>query len=136
MSVSSFYSSVARTVARIAGRPSTFVVALATILLWIASGPFFEFSDTWQLVINTATTIVTFLMVFLIQSTQNRDTEAIHLKLDELIRVTQGAHNRMLDLEENEEQQLDELRKKYEDLARQAREASARGEADTDAPDL
>lgn len=136
MSVSSFYSSVARTVARIAGRPSTFVVALATILLWIASGPFFEFSDTWQLVINTATTIVTFLMVFLIQSTQNRDTEAIHLKLDELIRVTQGAHNRMLDLEENEEQQLDELRKKYEELARQAREASARGEADTDAPDL
>lgn len=136
MSVSSFYSSVARTVARIAGRPSTFVVALATILLWIASGPFFEFSDTWQLVINTATTIVTFLMVFLIQSTQNRDTEAIHLKLDELIRVTQGAHNRMLDLEENEEQQLDELRKKYEDLARQAREASARGETDTDAPDL
>lgn len=136
MSVSSFYSSVARIVARIAGRPSTFVVALATILLWIASGPFFEFSDTWQLVINTATTIVTFLMVFLIQSTQNRDTEAIHLKLDELIRVTQGAHNRMLDLEENEEQQLDELRKKYEDLARQAREASARGEADTDAPDL
>jgi len=136
VSVSSFYSSVARTVARIAGRPSTFVVALATILLWIASGPFFEFSDTWQLVINTATTIVTFLMVFLIQSTQNRDTEAIHLKLDELIRVTQGAHNRMLDLEENEEQQLDELRKKYEDLARQAREASARGEADTDAPDL
>lgn len=136
MSVSSFYSSVARIVARIAGRPSTFVVALATILLWIASGPFFEFSDTWQLVINTATTIVTFLMVFLIQSTQNRDTEAIHLKLDELIRVTQGAHNRMLDLEENEEQQLDELRKKYEDLARQAREASARGETDTDAPDL
>lgn len=136
MSVSSFYSSVARIVARIAGRPSTFVVALATILLWIASGPFFEFSDTWQLVINTATTIVTFLMVFLIQSTQNRDTEAIHLKLDELIRVTQGAHNRMLDLEENEEQQLDELRKKYEELARQAREASERGETDTDAPDL
>lgn len=136
MSVSSFYSSVARIVARIAGRPSTFVVALATILLWIASGPFFEFSDTWQLVINTATTIVTFLMVFLIQSTQNRDTEAIHLKLDELIRVTQGAHNRMLDLEENEEQQLDELRKKYEELARQAREASERGETDTDAPEL
>ena len=136
MSVASFYSSVARAVARVAGRPSTFVVALTSILLWIASGPFFDFSDTWQLVINTATTIVTFLMVFLIQSTQNRDTEAIHLKLDELIRVTQGAHNRMLDLEENEEQQLDELRKKYEDLARQAREASARGEADTDAPDL
>ena len=136
MSVSSFYSSVARTVARIAGRPSTFVVALATILIWIASGPFFEFSDTWQLVINTATTIVTFLMVFLIQSTQNRDTEAIHLKLDELIRVTQGAHNRMLDLEKNEEKQLDELRRKYEVLARLAREASARGEADTDAPDL
>lgn len=136
MSVASFYSSVARAVARVAGRPSTFVVALTSILLWIASGPFFDFSDTWQLVINTATTIVTFLMVFLIQSTQNRDTEAIHLKLDELIRVTQGAHNRMLDLEESEEHQLGELRKKYEELARQAREASARGETDTDAPDL
>lgn len=136
MSVASFYSSIARTVARIAGRPSTFVVALTSILLWIASGPFFDFSDTWQLVINTATTIVTFLMVFLIQSTQNRDTEAIHLKLDELIRVTQGAHNRMLDLEENEEHELSELRKKYEILAKQAREASARGEIDTDAPDL
>ncbi len=136
MNIARFYSSVARTVARVAGRPSTFVVALGSILLWIASGPFFDFSDTWQLVINTATTIVTFLMVFLIQSTQNRDTEAIHLKLDELIRVTQGAHNRMLDLEEREEYHLIELRKKYEDLARQAREASERGEEDTDAPEL
>lgn len=136
MSLSRIYSSISRAVARIAGRPSTFVAALSCVALWISSGPLFDFSDTWQLVINTATTIVTFLMVFLIQSTQNRDTEAIHLKLDELIRVTQGAHNRMLDLEEHEEQQLDELRKKYEDLARQAREASARGETDTDAPDL
>lgn len=136
MNVTSFYSYVARAVARVAGRPSTFVVALGSILLWITSGPFFGFSDTWQLVINTATTIVTFLMVFLIQSTQNRDTEAIHLKLDELIRVTQGAHNRMLDLEVHEEQQLDELRKRYEQLARSAREGITGSVEDTGSPEL
>lgn len=136
MGIARFYSKIARSVAHIAGRPSTFVVALTSILLWIASGPLFNFSDTWQLVINTATTIVTFLMVFLIQSTQNRDTEAIHLKLDELIRVTQGAHNRMLDLEESEEHELHELRKKYEQLAQQARAATNRGEEDTDSPTL
>jgi low affinity Fe/Cu permease len=136
MGIASVYSKIARFVAHIAGRPATFIVALTSILLWISSGPFFNFSDTWQLVINTATTIVTFLMVFLIQSTQNRDTEAIHLKLDELIRVTQGAHNRMLDLEESEEHDLDALRKQYEQLAQQARAATNRGEEDTDAPDL
>lgn len=136
MSVAHFYSGVARKVAHIAGRPATFVVALTCIILWIASGPLFDFSDTWQLVINTATTIVTFLMVFLIQSTQNRDTEAIHLKLDELIRVTQGAQNSMLDLEEIEEKELHELRKKYGQIAQQARASLYRSEGETDVPDL
>lgn len=136
MSSSNVYGALAKSVARIAGRPATFSVALAVIALWLASGPIFGFSDTWQLVINTATTIVTFLMVFLIQNTQNRDTEALHLKLDELIRVTQGAHNRLLDVEELEERGLDELRMKYEALARAAREASEHGVSDTDAPDL
>lgn len=136
MSMVNIYGTLAKSVARIAGRPTTFSAALAVIIVWLASGPLFGFSDTWQLVINTATTIVTFLMVFLIQNTQNRDTEALHLKLDELIRVTQGAHNRLLDVEELEERGLDELRMKYEALARAAREASKHGVSDTDAPEL
>lgn len=106
------------------------------ILAWVVTGPIFEFSDTWQLVINTATTILTFLMVFLIQNTQNRDTEAIHLKLDELIRATQGAHNALLDLEEMEESQLDEFRQKYEALAIRARLDIESGDSDTGAPDV
>jgi low affinity Fe/Cu permease len=96
-------------------------MAAATILMWIVTGPLFGFSDTWQLVINTATTIITFLMVFLIQSSQNRDTEAIQVKLDELIRATQGAHNALLDLEELEEVELDKFRDRYQALAKQAR---------------
>jgi low affinity Fe/Cu permease len=136
MSQSSVYSAVAKSVARVAGRPITFTIALLTITVWLVSGPIFGFSDTWQLVINTATTIVTFLMVFLIQNTQNRDTEAIHLKLDELIRVTKGAHNVMLDIEQMEEKTLDGLRVRYEALAMAARDASKRGVSDTDAPDL
>jgi low affinity Fe/Cu permease len=132
----SIYSRFAKAVARFAGRPITFAWAVLIIMIWLVSGPIFEFSDTWQLVINTATTIVTFLMVFLIQNTQNRDTEALHLKLDELIRVTQGAHNRMLDLEQMEEKSLDELRLKYEALARTARQESERGVSDTGSPEL
>ena len=89
--------------------------------MWIITGPLFGFSDTWQLVINTATTIITFLMVFLIQSSQNRDTEAIQVKLDELIRATQGAHNALLDLEELEEAELDKFRDRYQALAKEAR---------------
>ena len=90
-------------------------------MVWAVTGPLFGFSDTWQLVINTGTTIVTFLMVFLIQNTQNRDTEAIQLKLDELIRATQGAHNALLDLEELEDDTLDAFRAKYQALAKAAR---------------
>jgi len=99
------------------------------------TGPLFGFSDTWQLVINTGTTIVTFLVVFLIQNTQNRDTEALHIKLDELIRATQGAHNALLDLEELEERQLDEFRARYIALAKSAREQREHGAVDTDTPE-
>jgi low affinity Fe/Cu permease len=108
---------------------------MGVIAAWITTGPIFHFSDTWQLVINTATTIVTFLMVFVIQNTQNRDTEAIQIKLDELIRSTKGAHNALLDLEELEEEQLDQFRERYEVLARGARSELERGRLDTGTPE-
>ena len=102
-----------------------FVVAVAAILVWAVTGPLFGFSDTWQLTVNTGTTIVTFLMVFLIQNTQSRDTEAIQVKLDELIRATHGARNMLLDVEDLDDAQLDTLREHYLALARQAREKRA-----------
>ena len=104
-----------------AGQPLAFVLALLTILLWAVTGPLFAFSDTWQLVINTGTTIVTFLMVFLIQSTQNRDSEAMQVKLDEIIRAIGNAKNELLDLEELEEKELDEIKKTYIEMAENAR---------------
>jgi low affinity Fe/Cu permease len=100
------------------------------------SGPLFGFSDTWQLVINTSTTIITFLMVFLIQNTQNRDTEAIQIKLDELIRATKGAHNALLDLEELDDKQLDMFHKQYEKLAEQSRGDLEQGLPDVDSPEM
>ena len=118
----SWFTRLTKVTARAAGRPATFLLAAAVILVWAALGPSFEFSDTWQLVINTGTTIVTFLMVFLIQSTQNRDTEAIQVKLDELIRAVGHARNELLDLEELEESDLDEIKESYGVLARKARE--------------
>ncbi len=129
------YSHAANWAARLSGRPATFVFAVSVIVLWIVTGPLFGFSDTWQLVINTATTIITFLMVFLIQNTQNRDTEAIQVKLDELIRATRGAHNALLDLEQLEEEQLDEFRARYAKLARDARAELLKGNTDTDSPE-
>lgn len=114
----------------------TFVLAVLTIVVWAISGPIFGFSDTWQLVINTSTTVITFLMVFLIQNTQNRDTGAIHVKLDEIIRVLKGAHNELIDLEEQSDEQLDSIRAKYEELASDARTKLARGDVDTDSPDV
>lgn len=135
MKTKSCYSNFAKVTSRFCGRPIVFLVAIAAILLWIISGPLFAFSDTWQLVINTATTIITFLMVFLIQNTQNRDTEAIQVKLDELIRATKGAHNALLDLEEMEEHELDAFRVKYQLLARLAREDIALGKQDTNSPE-
>ena len=112
-----------------------FAIAVGIILVWVVSGPLFGFSDTWQLVINTGTTIITFLMVFLIQNTQNRDTEAIQVKLDELIRATQGAHNTLLDLEELEEETLDAFRTKYQALAKEARAELSQGTEDTGTPE-
>jgi low affinity Fe/Cu permease len=117
----STFTRVAKWAARFTGRSACFGLAVFVILAWLVSGPMFGFSDTWQLVINTGTTIITFLMVFLIQNTQNRDTEAIQIKLDELIRATQGANNRLLDLEELEDRELEEFRDRYEALAEEAR---------------
>jgi low affinity Fe/Cu permease len=97
------------------------LLAAGVIVIWGVTGPVFDFSDTWQLVINTGTTIVTFLMVFLIQSTQNRDTEAVQVKLDEIIRAIGNAKNELLDLEELEEKDLDTIRATYQELARKAR---------------
>lgn len=118
-----------------AGRPVTFMVAVMVILVWAFIGPLFGFSDTWQLVINTGTTIITFLMVFLIQNTQNRDAEAMQVKLDELIRAVKGAHNALLDLEELEDDELDRIRDNYERIAERARSDLREGILDTDASD-
>jgi low affinity Fe/Cu permease len=116
-----FFTRFTKATSRAAGQPLTFALAVLVLLTWACAGSFFDFSDTWQLLINTATTIITFLMVFLIQSTQNRDSEALQVKLDELIRATKGAKNTLLDLEEMEEEDLDRLRDDYEKLAQKAR---------------
>ena len=117
----SVFTRFAKWTSRITGRPIAFIIAFTMILVWAVTGPLFQFSDTWQLVINTSTTIMTFLMVFLIQNTQNRDSEAIHIKLDEIIRSLQGAQNALLDLEELEEEDLDRIRAEYEKIAKAAR---------------
>lgn len=109
-------------VAEAVGSPWAFVLACFVIVVWAVTGPLFHFSDTWQLVINTATTIVTFLIVFLIQNTQNRDTKAIHLKLDELLRGVTGARNSLVDLEHLSDEELNHLQKEFERLNRRARE--------------
>jgi low affinity Fe/Cu permease len=111
----------AKWTANLTGKPSTFTLSVAVIVIWGFTGPLFGFSDSWQLIINTGTTIITFLMVFLIQNTQNRDTQELHLKLDELIRATKGARNMLLDLEELDDQQIEQLRAVYERLGRKAR---------------
>jgi low affinity Fe/Cu permease len=133
--MSDLYSNASKAIARFTGRPVTFALAVGVILVWIVTGPLFAFSDTWQLVINTGTTVITFLMVFLIQNTQNRDTQAMQIKLDELIRVTEGAHNILLDLEELSESDLDAFRGKYQGLAAAARQHIKSGGRDTDVPD-
>ena len=112
----------ARRVAHYAGHPLAFVAAATAILVWALAGPLFGYSDTWQLVINTATTIVTFLMVFVIQNTQNRDGEALQIKLDELVRAVETADNALLDLEELSESDLEIFRKRYLEIARKARQ--------------
>jgi low affinity Fe/Cu permease len=132
----STFTRFAKWTARMSGRPAAFIGAVAIIVIWAALGPLFGFSDTWQLVVNTATTIVTFLMVFLIQNTQNRDSDAIQVKLDELIRATKGCHTALLDLEELEDKELDRIRQEYEGLAEDARAAMRRGQSDTGVADL
>jgi low affinity Fe/Cu permease len=136
MSASSTFTRVARDTARLSGRPMTFILAAGLILVWLVTGPLFHYSDTWQLAINTTTTIVTFLMVFLIQNTQNRDTEALQVKLDELLRAHTGAHNALMDLEELEERELDEIRAGYRRLAAAARGELRKGGMDIGAPEL
>ena len=126
----------AKGAAHFCGRPRVFSIAVLIIIVWIVTGPLFHFSDTWQLVINTGTTIITFLMVFLIQNTQNRDTVAIQVKLDELIRASNGAHNALLDLEELEEESLEAFRVKYQALAAVARMNLSKGITDTESPDV
>jgi low affinity Fe/Cu permease len=128
---STLFTRLSKRFSRAAGRPRAFALAIALILVWAATGPLFQFSDTWQLVINTGTTIVTFLMVFLIQNTQNRDTAALQLKLDELIRAMEGAHNSLLDLEELTDAEIDRFREQYELLARRARVELKKGYLDT-----
>ena len=118
------------------GSSWAFALAVAVILAWLVTGPIFHFSDTWQLVINTGTTIVTFLMVFLIQNTQNRDSEAMHIKLDELIRALEGAHNALLNLESLEQGELDRIQANYEKLAAQARADLKQGIVDTGVCDV
>jgi low affinity Fe/Cu permease len=131
----SVFTRCAKATSRATGRPWAFMAASGLIVVWLLSGPFFHYSDTWQLVINTSTTIITFLMVFLIQSTQNRDAEALQVKLDELLRVTAGAHNALLDLEELEEHDLSRIRAGYTRLAERARKRLGEGGVDTDVTD-
>lgn len=130
MKLAKTFNKLAQSTAKFTGNPLCFSLAAAVVLIWAATGPFFGFSEVWQLVINTGTTIITFLMVFLIQNTQNRDTEAMQIKLDELIFVTRQANNELLDLEELEEAELDRLRQRYEDMAKQAKAERERKLAD------
>lgn len=116
-----WFTVLSQNCAKVAGKPVTFATAAGLLILWGVTGPLFGFSDTWQLVVNTGTTIITFLMVFLIQNTQNRDTEALQIKLDELIKASRTARNSLLDLEELEEEELDRIRQHYEKLAEEAR---------------
>jgi low affinity Fe/Cu permease len=121
MKTKGFFAEFAQKASNWMGHPSSFTIALAVILIWAVTGPIFQFSDTWQLLINTGTTIVTFLMVFLIQNSQNRDNHAMQLKIDELVRALKGAHNSLLDIEELNDDEILRLKKKYEQLAKRAR---------------
>src|SRR5688572_1341707 len=131
-----WFTRFSRATARASGTPAAFMLACTVIAIWALSGPVFGWSDTWQLVVNTGTTIITFLMVFLIQSTQNRDSEAVHIKLDELLRVTQGAHTVLLDLEEMEEAELERLHKVYCRIAEEARRRIRAGHGDVGVPSI
>ena len=130
----SWFVRFAQFVSRVTGRPTAFMIATAAIVVWALSGPLFGFSDTWQLVVNTTTTIITFLMVFVIQNRQNRDTVAMQIKLDELIRVTKRARNVLLDLEELDETELEKVREDYERLAEKEKSVDKRLKPSKTAP--
>lgn len=127
MASNSKFTEFSNKTARVAGKSGTFILACSIVGIWAVTGPLFKFSDTWQLVINTGTTIITFLMVFLIQNTQNRDTEALQVKLDELIYVTKEARNELLDLEQLDEKELDQFRDEFTRIARAARQEPVEG---------
>jgi low affinity Fe/Cu permease len=133
------FTRFAHDTARISGHAATFIIAAAVVVVWAVTGPLFHFSETWQLVINTGTTVITFLMVFLIQNTQNRDSQAVQIKLDEVIRAIENANNSLLDLEDLEQGDLDLIRGDYESLAEAARKrlkAKDAAEAARDPEDL
>ena len=132
----SWFTRFAKWTSHVTGTPVTFALAFGIIIIWALTGPLFGFSDTWQLVINTGTTIITFLMVFLIQATQNRDSQAIQVKLDEIIRCTHGAHNALLNLEELEEEELRRICREYTQLAQHARTDLRHGKSDTGTPEV
>ncbi len=132
----SSYTAFAKHMERAVGHPAAFLLSLLVVVLWGFTGPLFNFSDTWQLVMNTTSSIVTFLMVFIIQYTQNRDTDAIQIKLDELLRAYHGAHTMLVSLEELGDEELQQLREKYTRLGYQARQEARRGRDDTGVPDL
>ncbi|MDP1724327.1 MAG: low affinity iron permease family protein [Alphaproteobacteria bacterium] len=131
MKIMKIFSNFARKCALLAGHPVTFISSVCIIIAWVLLGPIFNYSDTWQLVINTSTSILTFLMIFLVQNTQNRDNEAVQIKLDELIRSHEGAHNALLDLEELTQKELETIKEKYEKLAKEARKNLRKGIDDT-----
>jgi len=126
MSIGESFARFAKATAKQSGQPVTFALAVLVIVAWAVTGPLFHFSDTWQLVINTGTTIVTFLMVFLIQNTQNRDSVAMQIKLDELLRALKGAHTALADLEDLTEEELDQFKARYVKLAEEAKGKSSR----------
>ena len=130
------FSRFAKKTSAAMGHPWAFAVAVLIIVAWAATGPIFGYSDTWQLVINTGTTIITFLMVFLIQNTQNRDNLAVQLKLNEIIRSTKGAHNALFDLEELTQGELDQFHELYGKLAKKARRDVEAGLRDTGTPEV
>lgn len=129
------FTRLAKWTSRVAGRPSAFLLACLVIVVWAVTGPIYHYSNTWQLVINTGTSVATFLMVFLIQNTQYRDSEALQVKLDEVIRSIRGAHNKMMNLEELDDPELEELHNQYLRLAEKARSRQKKGKEQTDSPE-
>jgi low affinity Fe/Cu permease len=131
-----FFTAFSKFIAARTGHPLTFAFAVGVVILWAITGPIFDYSQTWQLMINTGTTIVTFLMVFLIQNTTNRESAATQIKLDELIRADKDAHTTLLDLEELTEEEILILKEKYEEIARKSRVALRKGVKDTGSPEI